>query len=199
MALRESQILPAGPGPAGPVTVEPAQQGGEIPPAIAKNPVVLAVLMGSIPGVHARPLYYPKLVELAGMVKEIQDLGLDFVPASDGGTVLYNPAKIAPEELQAADEQGKLGDVVPDYEQLSGESPEAPPKGAQGFEGADKVLSKVQGSPRLATQAPVGKASVATQAQLQAARLQNILPSGPVSGTIPVSGPTSRALAKNAF
>lgn len=200
MAIGDMDIMP---GNATGATTAPAPEaGGEIPEQVAKNPVVVAVLVGSVPGVYVRPLYYPKAVELAeAHAQDIQDLGLDFYGAQDGGTVLYNPAQITPEELAAADQQGKLSELLPDYEQLTGESPQKPPKGAKGFEsaGPEQMLSKVQGTPRVASQPPVPKASQALQADLAAARVKNVLPSGPVSGSNPVAGQVSRAAAKTAI
>lgn len=199
MAIGDAQITPTA---ATPATPPPATGGGEIPKDVSSNPVVVAILTGSVPGVHVRPLYYPTAAKLAKEYgSDIQDLGLDFYPTLDGGTALYNPAQISTEELEAADSQGKLSEILPDYEQLTGEAPAVPPKGMKGFEsmGADQMLSKVQGTPRTVSQTPVPKPSQALQANLSAARIKNMLPSGPVSGTNPVAGQVSRAAAKTAI
>ena len=176
--------------------------GGEIPEPVAQSPVIVAVLTGQVPGVYVRPLYYPKAIQLAeGHANDIRNLGLEFYRAQDGATVLFNPAQIAPEEVEAADQQGELPELFPDYEQLTGETPTAPPKGAKGFEdmAPGNALSKVRGTPRTMSQPAVPKSSQALQADLSAARVKNVLPSGPVSGSNPVAGRVARAAAKTAI
>jgi hypothetical protein len=207
MALSDAEILPSSGDtlpaeitPAAPAAAAPAPEAeSPIPDEVAKNPVVVSVLTGSVPGVLVRPLYYPEAYKLGTEFGEdIRGLGLEFYGAQDGSTVLYNPAKVTTEELAAADKEGVLSEMLPDYEQLTGETPQTPPKGAEGFQSPDSLL-KVAGTPRTMAQGGTPKPDRDAQQKINTARVNNMLPSGPVSGALPVSGATSRALAKPAI
>lgn len=191
----------AAPAPTTPTSAatEGSATAGELNPAVTKNPVVVSILTGAIPGVVVRPLFYPEAYELGSKhAKDVQELGLSFFGAKDNSTVLYNPVKVSEEELAAADQEGVLHELLPDYEQLTGETPQTPPSGVEGFaNGSDLV--KVQGAPATMAQGPAPNVNRDLQAKLNTARVKNVLPSGPVSGAYPVSGATTRALAKPAI
>jgi len=208
MALSDANITPAAdiaaqvptdPAPA-PVSAAPAPDASaELPEAVSKNPVVVSILTGSIPGVVVRPLYYPEAYELGSKhAQDIQNLGLSFYAAQDGSTALYNPVQISEEELVAADQEGVLHQLLPDYEQLTGETPSTPPKGVEGFSGPGDLL-QTAGTPATMSQGPAPQVDRDLQSKLNTARVKNVLPSGPVSGKYPVSGATTRALATPAI
>lgn len=215
MALAEVPITPAAapamdsaalptvaPAPSAPAETAPAAETApEIPEPVAKNPVVISVLTGQIPGVRVRPLYYPKAYELAKYAEDIVGMGLDFYGAQDSSTVLFNPAKITQEELATADQKGILDKVLPDYEKLSGEAPTEPPKGTPGFETpADQKLMGSGPTPKVASQLPAPEATAPPPApartKIATARVANMLPQQPTEGSAPVSGRIARGMAK---
>ena len=201
--------LPGAPRPAA-KTVAPKTKGKEkpvLPPEIQNNQVVKDVLQGVIPGVLVRPnIYYPKAYKIAENWQELMDLGLDFYWTKDESTILFNPAKISEQELITADKQGILTKVLPDYETLSGERPQKPPKGVQvglGLNqpgGASPAPAAPPGVPnpgRIAPVPGVGPAPGGLDKKLATARVNNlnVAAAGPTTGPRPGAGRVLNATA----
>lgn len=176
----------------------------ELPPEVQKNPVVKQVLQGAIPGVLVRPnIYYPKAYKLAESFEALMASGLDFYFAKDESTALFNPAKISEQELQAADQEGTLTKVLPDYETLSGERPQKPPKGVQvGYGlgqpgGAPAAPGAGAGGSNPTPPMPMPPPSSSSNKKLTNQRIRNlnVANAGPATGPVPGAGRVLNATA----
>ena len=191
----------------------------ELPDIAKKDPLVRSVLLGEVPGILIRPgLYYPKAWDLAEKhSKDLMDLGLDFYFATDESTIFFNPAQITEPELQAADKGGKLHQILPDYETLSGERPQKPPPKVQ--KQMDQFRQQVYGKPPNVSLAPgqlppsappLPQALAAPQAvgptlpaksvnKLMQTRLGGLTKVSPSSGPFPGAGRIVNAMATPAI
>ena len=195
-ALPIPTSAPAPTAPAAPVApaLEATKGAPKIPEDVQNNPVVKDVLAGRLPGVLVRPgVYYPKAFKIAESMEGLIEVGLDLYFAQDESTVLFNPIHLSAEELQTADSQGKLHQIVPDYETISGERPGKPPKGTKLGYGYSQAPAASQ-----APSTPTGGAGPAAMALPPAGSQEkianervnrlNIAQGSPSSGPIPGGG-----------
>lgn len=115
--------------------------------------------------------------------------GINLYRGLDGDTgVVFNQAYLSGPELQAADKAGQLTQVAPPFDTVNSEvaksganNPVLNAKSPSGFKTAP-----VPEAPQMSSAVP--PASAGTQTAAQKARVQNLQPSGPVSGPKPGSG-----------
>lgn len=195
--LAEITPAPTATAPATTPAAPKAPKMPELPEEVQKNPVVKEVLQGKIPGVLVRPnIYYPKAYKLAENYESLLGVGLDFYFAKDESTALFNPAKISEQELQAADQKGMLTKVLPDYETLSGERPQKPPKGVRVGYGLDQpggippTPGAGPGGAAAGSPAMIPPAGGNLDNKLATKRVQNlnVASAGPTSGPNPGAG-----------
>lgn len=185
MAIDLSSVLGQ---PAAPATPEaPAaaatDEGGGIPDAILEIPEMAAILQGTPPAVWTtRDDPSPEVQTIVQHADELQGAGFGFYGGKDGTTtVLFNTQFVSPEEMQAADNKGKLRDFATPFSELkaslSGAAPaaEAPSAGAP---------------PQMASAAP----GAGFDKKLGTKRLKNLAVGSPTSGATPGQGRLLSAL-----
>jgi hypothetical protein len=206
----------------------PAVDLAKMPDAITDlvkgYPVLKPILTGELPGVRVQAgVYYPKAWELAEEMDRLFEAGLDIYIASDGSQVLYNPSQLEEAALQKADKEGVLTQVIPDYQEVTGEAPVKPSPAIQ--KKMDEFYTQIYGAP-FGGSAPGGAAlppgggdlsadlvalanggaqaampTLAPQAQAAMAkgRALNMQVGAPTSGPSPGSGRVINNLAKAAL
>jgi len=92
------------------------------PNKILNDPVIRAVLEQQIPGAYvAGDVDFPGIKSEKEARQVTDDLGLAFYLSKDEKTQLvFNPATVSGDEVKAADEQGQLTQIFPEYNQLLG-------------------------------------------------------------------------------
>jgi hypothetical protein len=109
------------------------KQSAALPEAVSSDPVVRLTVEQKIPGARFAPELegHPQVQPLEDAAQEIVNtLGLAFYRANDQSAIMFNPDTISNAEVKAADEQGKLPEIFPEYGQLRGISDAgAPPQG----------------------------------------------------------------------
>ena len=92
------------------------------PNKILNDPVIRAVLEQQIPGAYvAGDAGFPGIKSEKEARQVTDDLGLAFYLSKDEKTQLvFNPATGSGDEVKAADEQGQLTQIFPEYNQLLG-------------------------------------------------------------------------------
>lgn len=127
---------------------------------LLSDPVVRAVLEQQIPGVYATSDdESPGVKKIAKNAQEATDeLGLLFYGSKDKKIkVLFNPVVVSADEVKAADEQGQLTQIFPEYNQLlGGGAPEA------GAEAEAPTPQTSLGSPPRRAAAPADKLKAMT-------------------------------------
>ncbi len=209
MAIQIDDVNPAAvPIETPPLSPEPgaasaATREVEIPDEVSNNPLVKDLLIGKIPGVRVPDdQYYPKAMKLAEKPENLMNLGLAFYFAeNEDSTVLYNPSQISETELQTADQQGVLSQIIPDYGILTGETPQKPPwatgKGV-GTSGGGKAAGRPQSAPAQGVVTSPGTpppARVQTRLASDRVKALNVASAGPTSGPMPGAGRVANALA----
>jgi len=195
---------PGAPTPTTTTPSAPAPKAPVLPAEVQNNKVIKEVLQGSIPGVIVRPnLYYPKAYKIAESWEDLMAVGLDFFWTPDQSTILFNPAKISEEEIKKAINDGIINQILPDWETLSGERPQKPPKGVQvGFGGADTppptpMAPEAPGALPATNLRPVSGAGGDLSNKLANQRIRNVnvVNAGPTSGPVPGAGRILNAAA----
>lgn len=153
-------------------------------PALAQLPSPIAdVHAGTIAAISLAPITGRKTDPLQEFVvqnlDEISAAGVDYHELPDKHSVLYNPTKVTPEQLDTADKAGKLFELAPLAREL-GALPTGP--AAQSPQDGQPALSTASAGPASApasASAPSGGSK-----KLQTARLRNM-----ASATIGTSDP----------
>lgn len=173
-----------------------------LPKEVQSIPAVQWVSIGRPPGIRFRPQeYFPELRPLIKHAPELVKNGLGLYGAQSGDTVLYNPIFIKPEELAAADEQGNLDQIIPDYATLSGQTPQPVDDKLKAELVGEEDQSRQQlqdlvQAPQPAPPTPVP--APPAQPAATAGRIKNMAPGGPSSGPVPGQGRVLNALLKPA-
>lgn len=174
-----------------------------LPKEVQNIPLVQWLSIGKPPAVRVLPQeFYPELRPLVKNIGEVLKNGLSIYGSQTGDAVLYNPLFIGPEELQAADQQGNLAQVIPSYGELTGQQPPVLDAGTmKEVEGeitdAKRQLADLQ-APPTAAPASMGAPSVPKlpppPKPLTASRLKGLMPGSPSSGPVPGGGRILNAL-----
>lgn len=152
-----------------------------LPDEVLQIPTVYALLHGAPPAVYApKQQQDPEIQTVVKNQKQLVDAGFGFYPSKDGKlTVLYNGAYVSPDALAKADNEGKLTEVVPSFEEVKAKFASAvsgtPPESA--LPGAP-VTPTAGGPPP----------SSRTQNTLATARVKNLQTGSPTSGPTPGAG-----------
>jgi hypothetical protein len=164
---------------------------------LLQQPVMQALMAGSPPAVSANveaaaQTEFGQLVSQFG--PQLQQAGFGFYRSQDGNLgVVFNQLQLPPEELQAADQQGRLQEVAPPLEAVEQAvlgAPEANPVLSAGGAGAPAVAAPS------APAAPVGGAPAATPSRVTTQRKQNLSAGSPTSGARPGAGRVLNAIMK---
>lgn len=167
-------------------------QDGEIPEEVLRIPAFNALLENKPSAIYIkRGEKAPEAATIVKHAKELVKAGFGFYQAKTAPVnVLFNALAISPEELEAADTEGRLDEVAADfnevkaaYDQLISEDQAKAGKGAP-----------AAGAPAAPVQIPPPPASV--QNKYAEAREANIKPGSPTSGPAPGQGRILNALRK---
>lgn len=177
MALDLSTVL--GAPPAAPAPEAPAESTEEvaIPDAVLEIPEIAALLQGTPPAIWTtRGDPSPEVATVIENLDAMVASGFGFYGGKDGETtVLFNTQHVSPEEIQAADNKGKLREFATSFAELkadlapAGSAPEAPSAAAP---------------PSMAAASP----GAGFDKRVATKRLKNIAVGSPTSGPSPGAG-----------
>lgn len=178
MALDLQSVLgqPATPEAAPAPTPAAPDEGGGIPDAVLEIPEMAAILQGTPPAVWVQRQDQSPEVQVVMQNKDaLVDAGFGFLGSKDGQTVaFFNQQFVSPEEMQAADNTGKLKEFATAFSDLkaslSGASSEAAPSASA--------------PPQMGAEAP----SAGFEKKLATKRLKNLSGGTPSSGPAPGQG-----------
>lgn len=166
-------------------SINPAAALETLPPDVLDIPAVFAVAKGQPAAISAPDESSDPAVKT--ITKNAQALvasGFGIYESRDGKTwVLYNSQLIHPGDLIDADVQGKLSEIAPPFNSLSG-SP-------QGSEGAAPAAGPAQ--------TPESQPAASVQTDLAVKRQANLTPGSPTSGPKPGAGRILNSILKNAI
>ena len=188
---------PQAPAPAAPVQPPPEEEPASLPPALLEVPALQAVIAGAPPAVSMKIEGSEDRDEVK-LLSENKDAllqaGFDFYRSFDGKTgVMFNTLQIHLQDLQAADRQGKLKKIAPDFDLVNHEVSKM---------GAKHPINAMQGAPT-GPATPTGSAppqaatgnlplmpppSAGVAKKFAAARIANMNPGAPTSGPEPGAG-----------
>lgn len=155
-------------------------QGAELPEDVLKIPAIAALMAGSPPATYApKDSKSPELSVLEKNLKELTKSGFGLYRTKDKENfVLFNNLLVSPDEIKAADAQGKLDSIAAPFDQLNKDM-------SVGFKGGESESENAAPAPA----APAGNPpSSAAQKKTQNARLKNIQVGGPTDGPRPGQG-----------
>lgn len=171
---------------------QPEQAAFAIPDEVLQIPAMQALFAGQPAAISASIADFAKRPE-GKLIQQNKDgllkAGISLYRSLDGDTgVVFNQAFLSGPELQAADKAGQLAQIAPSFDVVNSEVAKS---------GANNPVLNAQ-TPSAFRTAPVPEApqaasavppaSAGTQTAAQKARVQNLQPSGPVSGPKPGSG-----------
>lgn len=186
------------PPPAAPPAAPPAtdEDGDGIPDELLQIPAVQAVLAGAPPAVSMRIKGLGEREDVKSIVENKDALlgaGFAFYRSINGDLgVMFNAMRIHPEDIKAADQQGKLRQVAPDFDLVNHEvaklGPDHPVRNATAPSGPAAQASSAppQSSSGQLPLMPPPPASV--QRRLAQQRVMNLQPGAPTSGPAPGAG-----------
>jgi hypothetical protein len=188
------QQTPASPAPAAPPVND--EDGGGIPNELIKIPAVQAVLAGAPPAVSMRIKGLGEREDIKSIVENKDALlgaGFAFYRSINGDLgVMFNAMRIHPEDIKAADQQGKLRQIAPDFDLVNHEvaklGPDHPVRNATAPSGPAAQASSAppQSASGQLPLMPPPPASV--QRRLAQQRVMNLQPGAPTSGPAPGAG-----------
>lgn len=184
---------PAAPTPPPPATDE---VGDGLPDVLLQIPAIQAVLAGAPPAVSMKVKGFENRDDMKVIAENKDSLlnaGFNFYRSINGELgVMFNALRIHPEDVKAADKQGKLRTIAPDFDLVNHEvaklGPDHPVRNATPATGpaSPSVVAPPQAaSGALPLNAPP-PASV--QRQLAQKRVMNMQAGAPTSGPAPGAG-----------
>lgn len=181
--------------PAAPTAAEaPAEEGGDIPDELLKIPAVQAVVVGSPPAISTRldkANDKPEFKVIAENRDALLGAGIGFYQSlSKEWGVMFNSMKISPEDIKAADQQGQLRTIAPDFDLVNHEVAKLGPYHPARNTGAAPALPASATPPQSASgQLPLMPPPPASvQRRLAQQRVMNLNPGAPTSGPAPGAG-----------
>lgn len=163
--------------------------GSGVPDEVLQIPAMQALFSGASPALSASLTAFANRPEgklIQSNKDALMKAGMGLYRGLDGDTgVLFNQVYLSGPELQAADKAGQLSAIAPSFDSVNGEVAKS---GSN-----NPVLNAAQptgfkSAPVPAAPSAVPPASAGTQRQAMAARVQNLQPSGPISGPKPGAG-----------
>ena len=187
---------------------EKVEDGEGLPPALLKIPSIVAMLAGSPPATSAPIQEFSKRPEAKVISKNKDDLmnaGFGFYRSLGGDLgVMFNQMFITGEEIQRADKESRLQEVAPPFDVVAAEvsksgkgHPALNPKQPRGSgvppapAASEGVLAAPPGP-----QATTPSAPASVQRNLLSARVRNMAPGAPTSGSQPGSGRLLNSILK---
>lgn len=182
--------------PAAPPPAAGGEEGGGIPDVMLQIPAIQAILAGAPPAVSMR-IKGSEDREEVKLIAENKDAllgaGLAFYRSINGELgVMFNSLRVHPEDIKAADQQGKLRTVAPDFDLVNHEveklGPDHPVRNAAPPTGAASptMAAPPQSASGSLPLAPPPPASV--QRQIAQKRVMNMQQGAPTSGPAPGAG-----------
>lgn len=179
-----------------------------LPAEVKSVPVVEWLSVGEPPAIRVEPgQYFPELEPLAKNLPETLKAGLDLYKAQNGDSVFFNPLFMSEQELQLADQEGKLEQLVPSYSELSGSTPQevSPEKFDELLRTSEDVQSRLHSltTPEDMEKEPAPAASAAvrpatTPEPVTTQRVKALQPGAPTSGPAPGAGRLLNAIIRKA-
>lgn len=167
-----------------------------LPDEVLEIPAMYGLLNGAPPAIYAdMKRQDPQLKVLGDHAQELGQAGIGFYQSKDGQLgVLYNSAYVDEQQLQQADQAGKLTEVAAPYDEVT-----------QSFNAA-AGLPPAAGAPQGPANAPLQPTPTAsgnpptskTQQKLATARVNNLNPGSPTSGPRPGAGRILNNIIKSA-
>lgn len=173
MAIMNSVLGTPETAPAPEVTPEEVA----IPDAVLEIPEIAALLQGTPPAVWAdRNDPSPEVQTIVENAPALTEAGFGFLGSKNGtDVVLFNTTFVSPEEIQAADNKGKIREYTTAFSDLKASL--APATGAQEAPSAPAAPSMAAASP-----------GAGFDKKLATKRLKNLAVGGPTSGQSPGAG-----------
>lgn len=196
MAITLDDVLPAStpgaPGAVPPPAVDPAAPApvasgddGEatIPDAVLEIPEFSGLLEGKPAAVYVeKGVKTPETEVIMANMEPLANAGFGFYPSKDGVTaVVFNTQYISGEEIQKADEEGRLAEVAVPFEELKASFDSALGRQAAPA-GAEAVPAPAP------AQAAVPPQSASANNKVAQARLKNVAAQSPTAGPTPGQG-----------
>ena len=183
------------PTPEAPPEAPEPPQGG-LPPDLIKIPALQALLAGAPPAVSMKLKGSEDRDEvkmLAEHKDELLKAGFAFYRSMSGDLgVMFNALRIHPQDLQAADKQGKLRALAPDYDLVNHEVAKMglrhPIHSATAPTGLATPTSTTPPQAASGALPLTPPPAAAVQRKLAQARIMNLQPGAPTSGPEPGGG-----------
>ena len=168
------------------------QAAAGIPDEVLQIPAMSALLQGA-PAAFSMPLAgaekRPEVAAIMGAKDAIFAAGLNTYRSLSGDVgVLFNQMFLPAEELMAADKAGELLKVAPPFDQVNEAVAKAPLDAHPAMMAPKHAPAAAQAGPPTPPAFSAGKMSAGGQEKLLAARLKNMQPGPPSSGTKPGAG-----------
>lgn len=181
---------PAAPEGGAKLQANPAAMLELLPSDVLDNPVIFALAKGKPGAVSAPKKSKDPIVQ--SVIKNAEPLvaaGFGIYESIDKKTdVLFNTKSIDAGDLQEADQQGRLMDVAPPFNTVSGSAPAGAGAPAAGGAPAPSALPPAS--------APESQPAPSVQNKLASERTKNLQPSGPTGGPAPGAGNILNAILK---
>jgi hypothetical protein len=214
--LNGSELMPQTAAPADSIgDLDAASIYKDLPKPLAKLKAMKFAALGKPPAFRFVPgLYYPAVDDFADNLDKMLLAGFDMYASQSGDKVVYNPLFIQDDELKAADAKGVLQQIVPEYGELTGETPKPvtqpiekrltqkltamiPKLRKLQMEGAEPPATTLENLSGYPQPPAVGKPS-GISSKLTIPRTKNALPESPTSGPKPGAGRLLNAIATRA-
>ena len=200
-------VEPTSPQPAkapaeAPSAAQAESQAAKLPDPLLKLPAFQGLIAGSPPAVSANLATFASLPEaklIAANKDAIMKAGIGLYRSLGGDLgVLFNQFYITPDELKAADSEGRLPEVAPPFETVNQQiasAGEAHP--ALNHQGPPEQFK--QPMPPTPPQAATvsGGLPAGAQKALATARAKNVNPGSPTEGAVPGGGRLLNAVLKS--
>lgn len=183
--------------PPGDTQTPPNQETAALPEALIRIPAIQGMLAGAPPAT-SMPLKgaenHPEVKTIAQNKEPLIQAGFGFYKSLSGDLgVMFNSMFVHPDDIQAADQQGKLPILAPDFfkvnHAIATSGAEHPAFKIGSRPTAPAVAQAVAPPQALSGQLPlVPPASAAVGRKLAAQRILNLQPGAPTSGPSPGAG-----------
>jgi hypothetical protein len=192
------------PPPQAPEAPPAAPEAPPLPPALLKVPAIQALVAGAPPALSMRLKGSEDREEVKLVTKNAQGLqqaGMGFYQSLNKEFgVMFNALRIHPDDLLAADKQGQLLKVAPDFDAVnhavSKMGKDHPALHASPPPAAYASPVSAGSAPQMASGKYMPPVAAAVARKLLQSRIQNMQPSAPTGGPMPGAGMIANQVAK---
>jgi hypothetical protein len=190
--------------PQAPAAPPEAEAPPPLPPALLKIPALQALVAGAPPALSMKLKGSEDRDEVKMVTKNAQGLqqaGMGFYQSLNKEFgVMFNALRIHPDDLLAADKQGKLLQVAPDFDTVnhavSKMGKDHPALHASPPPAAYATPVSAGSAPQMASGKFMPPIAAAVARKLLQQRIQNMQPSAPTGGPMPGAGVIANQIAK---